>query len=575
MIKPKAFNKIKFQITSFYFIASLIAIFLMALILYSSFFNIELHQDLNATKIAVEKSGNYVELYVNKLKVISNILVNNNETINYLGQSENLDVKKNINNLLNNTIESDSSIKSIIIVGKDGRLISNEKKLNMSMSSDMMKEQWYVEAIHSNSMPILTKARMQNFSMDKDNWVISISQEIRDPKGNNLGVLLIDVKYKIIDNFLNDLNVGDKDYVFILNNKNEVVYHKDTNYFISPELQNNLIAESKMHQGYDAKNKTLIQLYKIKNTDWTLFGVSSLHELAVIKRNLIETIFLISIVFLLIIAYSGSYFAGRITRPIAKLEQAMRNIEEDFTTVELGESGCYEAQSLAAHFNNMIERIRILLDEISQKEKYLRTSELNVLHSQINPHFLYNTLDTIAWMAEFKDTEKVVSLTKALAQFFRLSLNGGNEITTIYNEFEHIKQYLYIQKERYGDKLSCDLSYDENIKDVKILKIILQPIVENAIYHGIRQVDRNGLISVNAKREGEDIIFTVRDNGDGFDLSILQKKKSTKEIKLGGVGIKNVDKRINLYYGEGYGVNIESIIGSGTTVYIRVGEVLD
>jgi two-component system sensor histidine kinase YesM len=330
-----------------------------------------------------------------------------------------------------------------------------------------------------------------------------------------------------------------------------------------------------MPEGYDAKNKTLIQLYKIKNTDWTLFGVSSLPELGVIKRNLIETIVLISAVFLLVIAYSGSYFAGRITRPIAKLEQAMRNIEEELITVELNESSCYEAQSLAVHFNNMIQKIRILLEEISQKEKYLRTSELNALHSQINPHFLYNTLDTIAWMAEFKDTEKVVSLTKALAQFFRLSLNGGNEVTTIYNEFEHINQYLYIQKQRYGDKLSCDFHYDENIKDVKILKIILQPIVENAIYHGIRQVDRNGLINVTAKREGKSIIFTIRDNGDGFNLSILQKEKSTKDIKLGGVGIKNVDKRIKLYYGEEYGVNIESIIGQGTTVYISVGEIID
>ncbi|MGV8984415.1 sensor histidine kinase [Clostridium sp.] len=574
MIKPNAFNKIKFQITSFYFVSSIVAIFLMAFILYNNFFNIELHQDLNATKMAVEKSGNYVELFVDKLKVISNILVNNNETINYLSGSKNIESEKNLKGLLNHTIESDSSIKSIIIVGKDGRIVSNEKNLNMSMSSDMMKEQWYVNAIHS-SMPVLTKARMQNFSMDKDNWVISISQEIRDSKGNNLGVLLIDVKYKIIDNFLNDLNVGAKDYVFILNNKNEVVYHKDTSYFISPQLQNNLITESKMSEGYDAKNKKLIQLYKIKNTDWTLFGVSSLPELGVIKRNLIETIVLISVLFLLIIAYSGSYFAGRITRPIAKLEQVMRNIEDEFVTVELKESGCYEAQSLAAHFNNMIQKIKILLDEISQKEKYLRTSELNALHSQINPHFLYNTLDTIAWMAEFKDTEKVVSLTKALAQFFRLSLNGGNEITTIYNEFEHIKQYLYIQKQRYGDKLSCDFYYDENIKDVKILKIILQPIVENAIYHGIREVDRNGLINVTAKRQGKNIIFTIRDNGDGFDLNLLQKEKSTKDVKLGGVGIKNVDKRIKLYYGEEYGVNIESIIGQGTTVYIIVGEILD
>jgi two-component system sensor histidine kinase YesM len=358
--------------------------------------------------------------------------------------------------------------------------------------------------------------------------------------------------------------------VFILNHKNEVVYHKDTNYFISLELQNNLIEESKMKMGYNTKNKMVIQLYEIKNTDWTLYGVSSLIELQVLKRNLIEAIAFISIVLLLIIAYSGSFFAGRITRPIAKLEEAMKNIEEDFNTVELDEKGCYEAQSLAAHFNNMIEKIKILLEEITQKEKYLRTSELNALHSQINPHFLYNTLDTISWMAEFKDTQKVVALTKALAQFFRLSLNGGNEITTIYNELEHIKKYLYIQKQRYGEKLSCDISYDENIGEVKILKIIIQPIVENAIYHGIRQVDRKGIIQINAKREGKDIIFTIMDNGDGFDLSLLKREESTKNIKLGGVGIKNVDKRIKLYYSEEYGVNIDSIIGVGTTVYIRV-----
>ena len=158
MKKPKVYNKIKFQITSFYFIASLIAIFLMGFILYNSFFNIELNKELNATKIGVEKSGSYVELYVDKLKVISNILVKNNETRKYLTGKESVETARNLNFLLNNTIESDSSIKSIIIVGKDGRLISNEKKLNMSMSSDMMKQQWYVNAIHSNNMPILTKA---------------------------------------------------------------------------------------------------------------------------------------------------------------------------------------------------------------------------------------------------------------------------------------------------------------------------------------------------------------------------------------------------------------------------------
>lgn len=258
MMKPKAFRTTKFQITSFYFFASLIAIFLMGFILYNSFFNIELSQDLKSTKVAIEKSGNYVELTVNKLKVLSNILAKDHEAIRYLTGKENPEAKNLLSIQLKNTIESDPSIKSIIIVGKDGRLISNEKTLNMSKSNDMMKEQWYVDAIDSNSMPILTKARMQKFSMDKDNWVISISQPIKDAKGDNLGVLLIDVRYKIMDTFLSDLNVGDKDYVFILNDRNEVVYHKDTNYFTNPQLQNKLIQVSKMSQGYNTKRKILI-----------------------------------------------------------------------------------------------------------------------------------------------------------------------------------------------------------------------------------------------------------------------------------------------------------------------------
>lgn len=566
------FRKIKFKITSFYFMESIFAIFLMGFILYNSFFNIEINQTLKSTKVAIGKSGNYIELYVDKLKVISNILAKDNETIDYLKETEDEGRKKSLISQINNTIDSDSSIKSIIIVGKDGRLVSNEKDLNISMSKDMMKEKWYIDAIYGDSMPILTKARMQNFSMDKDNLVISISQEIIDEKGENLGVLLIDVKYKIIDNFLKDLNIGDKDFVFILNENKEVVYHKDTNYFTDISLQNKLLQISNM-KGYDSKNKALIEPYKIKDTDWTLYGVSSLGEIEVIKRNLIETIIFIGGVLLLLIAYSGSFLAGKITSPIEKLEEAMRNIEEGLAYVEIDSKGCYEAESLGNHFNYMVQKIKLLLEEISEKEKYLRTSELNILHSQINPHFLYNTLDTIVWMAEFNNTEKVISMTKALGDFFRLSLSGGSEITNIDKEFDHIRKYLFIQKERYGDKLSYKIDYDENIGTIKVLKIILQPIVENAIYHGIRQGDKNGEIYISAKKDNEDIIFQVVDNGIGFDIKKLEEDKKGNNIRLGEVGIKNVDKRIKLYYGEEYGIKIESTIGAGTVVNIRVGKV--
>jgi len=573
MLKIKLPQKIRSQITIFYFLASLITIILMGLILYISISNIVLNQSLTSTKTTISKSGNYIELYVAKLKSISSILVKDPSTLSYLSEKDNLLYKTNLSTLIKNTIESDVSIKSIVIVGKDGSLLSNEKELNMSMSGDMMKEQWYVNAINSNNMPVLTKARMQKFSMDKDNWVVSLSQEIKDGKGNNLGVLLIDIKYMVLDNFLNDLNDLNKGYAFILNNKAEVVYHKDTNYFVNPDLQKKLINESNMKEGYDAAKKILIQPYKIKNTDWTLIGVSYLSELKAIKRQLLETIVFMSLLLVLIASYIGSYFAGRITRPLGKLEKAMEDIEKGLSKVEVTKQGCFEVQSLAIHFNNMINKIEILLEEIAQKEKYLRTFELNVLHSQINPHFLYNTLDTIVWMAEFNDTKKVISVTKALAQFFRLSLSGGSELTTIGNEIEHVKQYLYIQKQRYEDNLNYNLQFDPAIIDFKTLKIILQPIVENAIYHGIREKDGPGFIVITAELEENGVLFIVKDNGVGFDLAILEQEKTSGNIKLGGIGIKNVDKRIKLFYGEEYGIKINSQIGIGTTVYIKIGTI--
>ena len=246
----------------------------------------------------------------------------------------------------------------------------------------------------------------------------------------------------------------------------------------------------------------------------------------------------------------------------------MRDIETGLDEVEVDERGCYEAQSLSRHFNGMTHTIDRLMKEITEKEQHLRTSEISALHSQINPHFLYNTLDTIVWMAEFGDGEKVIELTKALASFFRLSLSGGNELTTVENELDHVRQYLFIQKERYGDTLQYEIEMDETLRGRKIPKLLVQPIVENALYHGIRGLSRQGMISVRAMAEGDDIMCIVHDNGDGFDTAAAAVHRTTK---LGGVGIQNVDERIKLYYGEEYGVSVVSSVASGTTVAIRLG----
>lgn len=569
LLSSKMMKKLRVQIAFHYLITSALTLLAMGFILYTSISSIVLREAVTTTEMAVDKSGMYIDLYIDRLKAVSSLLSENPQLVSYLSAEERdpLD-KEDLYKMIETTIASDAFIKSIIIVSKDGQILSNERNLNMSMSSDMMKEQWYTSAIQSGSKPVLTSARMQNFSMDKDRWVISISREMKNTQGENIGVLLIDIEYKVIDDYLTNLELGKTGFSFIINDKSEVVYHKDPVYFRDVAKQNTLRNIVANQESYDKKQNTLTHTYSLKNADWLLVGVSSQDGLLAIKKQLLEIFLLVGIVLQIIAAISVGLFAGKITAPFQKLEKVMQDIEYGLTEVPVDDKGCYEAQSLARHFNLMIRKIEKLMQEITEKEKRLRTSEINVLHSQINPHFLYNTLDTIVWMAEFNNSEKVIEITKALAQFFRLSLSGGKELTTVENELDHVRQYLFIQKERYGDQLTYDIVCDEALVQMQMPKILVQPIVENALYHGIRGMARQGHIEIRAEESYQDILLIVKDNGEGFNIN--DNTNTNNVAKLGGVGIKNVDERIKLYYGEAYGVAIDSIVGSGTTVTIKI-----
>lgn len=572
-MKPVFTRRIGVQIAMYSLVAGLITLFLIGSILYFSLSNIILDESISNTETAIEKSGDYIDLYIRQLKATSLTLAENPDTLAYFvnTKEEDLIAENNVLTMVDSIMKGDSSIKSIILVGKDGRIISNEESLHMSKSKDMMNETWYVDAIH-NDMPVLTSARMQHFSMDKDNWVISLSREIKDNQGNNIGVLLLDIDYTIIEDYLADLDLGNKGCAFILNGKDQVVYHKQPEYFTNDTLRQELVAQKEIAMGYNASKGQLATAFSLDHADWTLVGISSLDGLAHAKRQVIEVLLFASLLLFIGVAFSGTFFARRITDPINRLEKAMTDLEDGLKEVEVMEKGSFEAQSLAKHFNKMVHRIQDLMTDIQNKESSLRSYELKVLHSQINPHFLYNTLDTIVWMAEFDDSQKVIAITKALAQFFRLSLSGGKEVTTVSQEFDHVRQYLFIQKERYGDLLEYELSMDEDLVDIKIPKIILQPMVENAIYHGIRNLPEGGTIWVTAEKEDGKLVFTIQDDGKGFDCTKEEQKEETEHtIKLGGVGLKNVDKRIKLYYGSSYGVNVVSEPGKGTIVTITLG----
>ena len=251
----------------------------------------------------------------------------------------------------------------------------------------------------------------------------------------------------------------------------------------------------------------------------------------------------------------------------------MQVAEGDFETRAPVDSND-EIAVLALGFNDMAENMQGLIRKIKEDEGKMRRADLRLLQEQINPHFLYNTLDTIVWLIESNETEQAVDMVVTLSNFFRIVLSKGKEFITIREETEHIQSYLEIQQVRYHDIMEYDIRIDEAIYDYRIPKLTLQPIVENALYHGIKYKRAKGFIHVNGERDGDKIYLTVQDDGVGMDEEELVQireeiSRPCKETEK-GFGLANVNERIRMYYGSEYGMSIESEKGRGTIVELVI-----
>lgn len=542
-------NSMLLQLFFYYIIGNLLFVLFLSSIFYYTSKYIIMNKEIEYTNGNVISTSRYITLYADKLKNIINLLSVDADVRNFL-ISGNEDSKKSIEKMIYSILDSNKGIKNITVIGKNGNIVSSDKNNDMKISENMMKEKWYVDAINNSDMPVFNPSRKNSTSsMNSALWFLSISRDIKNSKGENLGVIVFDIKYETLERYLNSISFGKQIDNIIVDKNNNIIYYKDVKCF----------ADKKCLAKFSEKNKnkdTYLYETQIENTNWNLRSLANTNDLVTLKKNfshIVIIIFLVSLAFSSIITF---IVITKILRPLIKLENHMQNFENNLREFHLSEKTGYEVQNLVEHFNVMVEKI-----------KYLREYEIKALHSQINPHFLYNTLDTIIWMAEFEDNEKVISITKSLANYFRLSLSNGHEKIPLKDEIMHTKEYLFIQKQRYEDKLSYFFNIeDERLLSIEVPKIIIQPIVENSIYHGIKNLSGNGIITIDVYRENSTVNISVKDNGIGFE-----KAKQFKKSKTGGVGFQNVDKRIKFYYGKNYGVfiNKDSKI-EGAEVIIKI-----
>lgn len=274
---------------------------------------------------------------------------------------------------------------------------------------------------------------------------------------------------------------------------------------------------------------------------------------------------------------ASSYLSRVLTNPIKNLEADVKKIAAGNLDIKIHSSGSFEVYHLGTSIQKMAVKIRQLMQAIIREQESKRKSELDSLQAQITPHFLYNTLESIVWMIEAGKREEASEMVTSLARLLRISISKGKNIITLQEELEHVENYLTIQSKRFKNQFTYEIQMEEGIGSLRTIKLIVQPIVENAIYHGMTGMYGDGEIRIHAYTEGEDLFISVQDNGMGMRPEQAEALLDyTKEIKTGkgnGLGVRNVQERIQLYFGKEYGMVINSVVDEGTEVLLHLPKV--
>lgn len=479
-------------------------------------------------------------------------------------------------------INSDK-IQSMALYDTSGKLIAAEPVASEKENAHVKQQDWFSNATDEIENIHFSTPHIQNLFTDgafKYYRVVSLSRsvDINDGETPVSGVLLIDMKYSIIEEALDRINEDTNGiYYYLCNSDGELIYHPR-----KVEIDRGIISEESTRiAGYEDGTYELnlnggranYIISSIAYTGWKVVGVVP-DKIQTISINKFRYYVIITIIFLIMmLLVVNKIVSGKISRPILNLNDSVKSYEAGGKNrIYIG--GSSEIRDLGYSVQKSYEQIEDLMKEIIRQQNERRKSEMDALQSQINPHFLYNTLESITWMVEAGKNKEAVFMISELAKLLRISLSKGRTIIKISDELQHSKSYMNIQMVRYKERFKIRFDVDDEINDYCIVKLVIQPILENAIYYGVGDIDiDDGEIVVTGKKINDDIFITVEDNGMGMREEVVENilKDNSKTPKHGsGVGVINVHSRIKLMFGDQYGLSVESEADEGTKVTIHI-----
>ena len=475
-------------------------------------------------------------------------------------------------------------IQSLALYGDDGMLIESEPVATVKDNVKVADQKWYQDARSEIENIHFSTPHVQNLFDDgtfRYHRVVSLSRsvDINDGSTSGSGVLLVDMKYSVLEDMLERINETSSGiYYYLCSRDGEIIYHPrwtEINRGLFKEKNNKVASyEDGIYEMKTDGQKENVVVGSVAYTGWKLIGVvpESVQETSINKfRYYIITTILILVMMLLQV---NRFISRKISRPIRELDESVKAYEAGaMPDIYIG--GSAEIRHLGYSVQKSYEQIEMLMKEIIQQQTERRKSELDALQSQINPHFLYNTLESITWMIEAQRNKEAVVMISELAKLLRVSLSRGKTIISIGDELQHGRSYMNIQRVRYKERFKVEFLIDEEIKNYCIVKLVIQPLLENAIYYGVGNMDEDddGQILVRGEKKGEDIYISIEDNGMGMPEDIRDNilTDNSKVPKHGsGVGVINVHSRIRLMFGPEYGLEVYSELDEGTKVVIHI-----
>lgn len=527
--------------------------------------------------ILINQLGRTMDSYLRLVMKLSNSL--------YYGVIKNADLSDgSINGEITLLYDNNKdNVENIALFSKEGELLESVPAARLKNNAQVADQDWFTAALEKTENLHFSMPHVQHIFDTGDSqyrWVVSVARavEITDGPYTDQGVLLIDLRYNSLEQLFDGMNLAKGGYVYLTDSNGDLIYHPNGQLISSGlAMENNdntaILRDGNYQEQWQGQTR-VVSIKTVGYTGWKIVGVMPLDT---VSLNAIKTriliVFIIALV-LFILTIINSYISSRITDPIKELEKSVNQIEEGNLETEVYTGGSYEIQHLGKSIQNMARQIKRLMDDIVAEHESKRKSEFDTLQSQINPHFLYNTLDIIVWMIENEKQSEAVKAVTALARFFRISLSKGKSIIPVRDELEHVRNYLMIQHMRYKNKFSYSIEAEDEVLGLASLKLILQPMVENAIYHGMEFMDGDGEIKIRAWKENNDLYLSVEDNGLGMTEEQVERLfTDTSHVpsrRGSGIGVKNVNERIHLYFGKDYGLSINSEPDEGTTVLMHL-----